>query len=225
MTCCEFTINVWVFCVIRVDWTVPSQKNWAHRWSIQMSPSMEFSSHGGALLKIQPDVSTQASSGFSMLMQKILANWNKNNIELLFTMWVYWIDRALRTYSKAPKKGNLPKLPVSQELCDAHLIFSPLWKIKWCITTVEAQVTTAMNHSSPSETTSRLWGSSHKSNKTKVENNHPGWDSDLMGFCGLTNPWVALRSSEETFGPRSPGHKCCCDCWADLNTSHGDKHK
>lgn len=202
MTCCEFRINGWVFCVIRVDWTVPSQKNWAHRWSIQMSPSMEFSSHGGALLKIQPDVSTQTLQASSGLTQKILANWTiKTILNYYCYIWVYWIVRTLGTYSKAPKtrKWKPSKTaPVSQELCNAHLIFFPLWKMKWCITTVEAQVTTAMNHSSPSETANRLWGSSHKSNKTKVENNHPGWDSDLMdGILWFDEP---MGGSEVSWG-------------------------
>lgn len=50
--------------------------------------------------------------------------------------------------------------------------FFPLWKIEQCITTVEAEVITAMNHSSSPETASRLKGISNKTYKTKVENNH-----------------------------------------------------
>lgn len=81
---------------------------------------------------------------------------------------------------KRKENRNHPKtIPVSQELCNDHAIFFSLWKFEWCITI-------AMNHSSPTETASRLRGSSHKSYEIKVENNHPEWNSDLMDV----NLWI-----------------------------------
>lgn len=93
-----------------------------------MSPSMEFSSHGGVLLKIQPDFSTQTLQVSSGLTQKIFIKLNRIKPTLNYYLTYGFIEPWEHTVEHQKQENrNLPKPPLFLKN-SAMLIsfFSPL---------------------------------------------------------------------------------------------------